>query len=108
MREYYSIPENVLASFAEQIYVAAEETPGNHVAMRAEVEQNDLLFILDFKGYAYYSKDLLPCDDFARYESRLSSVVPTWCELHAYDEDGEVNTLFSSTYFTNTYLKNIN
>lgn len=107
MKEYYSIPENVLASFAEQIYVAASEANDHHIALKAEVDQDDLLFTLDFRGFAYYVTDILPGGEFPRYEKSLSNVVPTWCELHAYDEDGEVGTLFSSSYFTDTYLKNI-
>ena len=107
MREY-SIPENVLASFAEQIYVVAEEANDNHISLKAEVEQDDILYLLDFNGYAYFDKASLPSGDFPRCEHTLSQVVPVWCEVHAFNEDGEINTAFSSTQFTNTYLKHIN
>ena len=108
MKDYYSIPENVLNTFANKIYDQADGS--RYIKVNTEIEQDDMLYIFSFEGVAYYSREAQSGEFYLPLHSQvLNEVVPIWLELHAFDEHGdEVNTLFTSIDFTNKHLKNIN
>ena len=101
MTEYYSIPPCVLEQFAGRIEDAAWE--GGPFKCEDEAEHNGLSFQLEFSGFAHM-RDVSVTDDY--YVTELSDIVPLWCEVRAFDDEGdEVHTLFNSNDFKANYLR---
>lgn len=99
----HTISENILQRFAERLY--DEALTDSHIKCTIEIDDVDeMIYRMDFTGVAYYEKEHVA--DKTDYV--LAQIVPTWSEVHAYDEDGEVQLMYDPLYFSKTYLKNIN
>lgn len=108
MKDYISIPKSVLNRIADFICQKAEEANSNYVACSTELDDNGICYQITFNGHAFFRKDLFVTEPFTIYEHYLSSVVPTWMEVHTFDEEGEeMGNFFDQHQFTIEYLSNL-
>lgn len=106
MKEYLSIPPEVLEEFASEVKRYAEESEHTYFSCPTmEVEDRDITYAMIYKGVRHLRREVIENDYHSKVQYPLDAIVTTWCELHAFDEQGdEIATMFNSVDFSHQHL----
>lgn len=100
----HAVPEDVYRELAELARIECEYTDRESVRINVECERGTTLYALELDAELYFKT----YKEIWGNSTCLTAIVPTWCELHTYDDEGtetlndfatkKFNQLFKAIY----------